>query len=38
VFLRLWARDHAGPPGDGVLAGFDRLLAEALGDREDLAS
>jgi exonuclease SbcD len=38
VFLRLWARDHAEPPGDGVLAGFDRLLAEALGDREDLAS
>jgi exonuclease SbcD len=38
VFLRLWARDHAEPPGDAVLAGFDRLIAEVHGDREDLAS
>lgn len=38
VFARLWGRDHAEPPGDGVLAGFDRLLAEVQGDREDLAS
>jgi exonuclease SbcD len=38
VFLRLWARDHAEPPGDAVLAGFDRLVAEIAGDREDLAS
>jgi exonuclease SbcD len=38
VFVRLWERDHAEPPGDAVLAGFDRLLAEVRGDREDLAS
>jgi exonuclease SbcD len=38
VFVRLWGRDHAEPPGDAVLAGFDRLLAEVQGDREDLAS
>jgi exonuclease SbcD len=38
VFLRLWARDHAERPGAAVLAGFDRLLAEVHGDREDLAS
>lgn len=38
VFLRLWQRDHAEPPGDAVLAGFDRLLAEVRGDREDAAS
>lgn len=38
VFFRLWARDHAEPPGDAVLAGFDRLLAELQGDREDMAS
>lgn len=38
VFARLWARDHAEGPGAGVLAGFDRLLAEVRGDREDLAS
>jgi DNA repair protein SbcD/Mre11 len=38
VFERLWARDHAEPPGEGVLAGFDRLLAEVQGDREDTAS
>jgi exonuclease SbcD len=38
VFARLWARDHAEPPGDAVLAGFDRLLAEVQGDREDMAS
>ena len=37
VFLRLWARDHAAAPSDAVLAGFDRLLAEVHGDREDLA-
>jgi exonuclease SbcD len=38
VFARLWARDHAEGPGADVLAGFDRLLAEVRGDREDLAS
>jgi exonuclease SbcD len=38
VFVRLWGKDHAEPPGDAVLAGFDRLLAEVQGDREDLAS
>jgi exonuclease SbcD len=38
VFMRLWARDHAEPPGDAVLAGFDRLRAEVDGDREDAAS
>jgi exonuclease SbcD len=38
VFVRLWGRDHAEPPGDAVLAGFDRLLAEVQGDREDIAS
>jgi exonuclease SbcD len=38
VFGRLWARNHAEPPGNAVLAGFDRLLAEVQGDREDLAS
>jgi DNA repair protein SbcD/Mre11 len=38
VFVRLWHRDHAEPPGDAVLAGFDRLVAELSGDREDLAS
>ena len=38
VFVRLWQRDHAEPPGDAVLAGFERLLAEVQGDREDLAS
>jgi exonuclease SbcD len=38
VFVRLWGRDHAEPPGDAVLAGFDRLLAEVQGDREDTAS
>jgi exonuclease SbcD len=38
VFERLWARDHAEPPGVDVLAGFDRLLAEVQGDREDMAS
>jgi exonuclease SbcD len=35
VFLRLWARDHAEPPTDAVLAGFDRLLAEVAGDAAD---
>jgi exonuclease SbcD len=38
VFVRLWQRDHADPPSDPVLAGFDRLLAEVQGDREDMAS
>jgi exonuclease SbcD len=38
VFVRLWARDHAEPPSDAVLAGFDRLRAEIDGDREDAAS
>jgi DNA repair protein SbcD/Mre11 len=38
VFVRLWQRDHAEPPSDAVLAGFDRLLGEVQGDREDMAS
>jgi exonuclease SbcD len=38
VFVRLWGRDHAEAPGAAVLDGFDRLLAEVQGDREDLAS
>jgi len=38
VFERLWARDHAEPPGPAVLTGFDRLLAEVQGDREDVVS
>jgi exonuclease SbcD len=38
VFVRLWQRDHAEPPSDAVLAGFDQLLAEVQGDREDMAS
>ncbi|HEX4419537.1 MAG TPA: exonuclease sbcCD subunit D, partial [Kofleriaceae bacterium] len=38
VFVRLWGRDHAEAPGEAVLAGFDRLLAEVQGDREDQAS
>jgi exonuclease SbcD len=28
VFARLWARDHAEPPGEAVVAGFERLLGE----------
>jgi exonuclease SbcD len=38
VFVRLWGRDHAEPPSEAVLAGFDRLRAEIEGDREDVAS
>jgi exonuclease SbcD len=38
VFVKLWRRDHAEAPGEPVLAGFDRLLAEVQGDREDVAS
>jgi exonuclease SbcD len=38
VFVRLWQRDHAEPPSDAVLVGFDGLLAEVRGDREDMAS
>jgi len=38
VFVRLWGRDHSEPPSDAVLAGFDGLLAEVHGDREDVAS
>jgi len=38
VFVRLWARDHEEAPADAVLGGFDRLLAEVRGDREDAAS
>ena len=38
VFVRLWGRGHAEPPSDAVLAGFDSLLAEVHGDREDVAS
>jgi hypothetical protein len=34
----LWGRDHAAPPSEAVLAGFDRLRAEIEGDREDVAS
>ena len=37
VFVRLWARGHAAPPGEAVLAAFDRLLAEVRGDVGDLA-
>ena len=37
VFVRLWARGHAAPPGEAVLAAFDRLLSEVRGDVEDLA-
>jgi exonuclease SbcD len=37
VFVRLWARGHAEPPGEAVLAAFDRLVAEISGDVEDLA-
>ena len=35
VFLRLWSRDHAEPPGAEVIAGFDRLLGEVVGDGLD---
>jgi len=35
VFGRLWARDHAEPPSEAVRAGFDRLLAEVMGDAGD---
>ena len=28
VFGRLWARDHVEPPGEAVVAGFERLLRE----------
>jgi DNA repair protein SbcD/Mre11 len=35
VFLKLWARDHAEPPGAEVIAGFDRLLGEVVGDGLD---
>lgn len=28
VFGRLWARDHVEPPGEPVVAGFERLLRE----------
>lgn len=38
VFVRLWGRDHVEAPAEDVLAGFDRLLAEVQGDREDAAS
>ena len=38
VFVRLWGRDHADAPSAEVLAGFDRLLAEVQGDREDVVS
>jgi len=31
VFERLWARGHADPPGEAVLAAFDRLRAEVEG-------
>jgi len=35
VFARLWARDHAEPPSDAVVGGFERLLAEVRGDLDD---
>ncbi|HEY0189656.1 MAG TPA: exonuclease SbcCD subunit D C-terminal domain-containing protein [Kofleriaceae bacterium] len=38
VFVRLWRRDHTEAPGEPVLTGFDRLMAEVQGDREDVAS
>lgn len=38
VFVRLWARGHAEPPGPPVVAAFERLLAEVRGDAEDLGS
>jgi DNA repair protein SbcD/Mre11 len=31
VFARLWARDHAEPPGEAVALAFDRLLADVEG-------
>ena len=31
VFARLWARDHEEPPGEPVVAAFDRLLADVEG-------
>lgn len=37
VFVRLWARGHAGAPGEPVLTAFERLLSEVRGDVEDLA-
>lgn len=38
VFVKLWARDHADPPGEVVLRAFDRLVSEVRGDVEDRAS
>jgi hypothetical protein len=38
VFVRLWSRDHVEPPGEAVLAAFDRLLRDVRGDAEDLHS
>ena len=32
VFQRCWARQHAEPPGDAVLAAFDRLVVEVMGE------
>jgi exonuclease SbcD len=37
VFVRLWARGHAEPPGEAVHTAFDRLLSEVRGDVEDPA-
>jgi exonuclease SbcD len=37
VFMRLWARGHAAPPAEAVLAAFDRLLSEVRGDVADPA-
>ena len=31
VFVRLWARDHAEPPGEAVMAAFGQLLADVEG-------
>ena len=36
VFVRLWARDHVEPPGEAIVAAFERLLAEVRGDVGDL--
>jgi hypothetical protein len=28
VFAKLWARDHADPPGEAIVRAFDALVAE----------
>src|SRR5262249_5569977 len=37
VFVQLWARAHAEPPSDTVIAAFDRLLLHVRGDAHDPA-